>query len=122
MIKYLFIAALIAVALGTSVSCKKDKVPVIDVVLECEDTISFATQIEPIIVSNCSVSGCHNAASSANGYNLEGHGNISSNADVILTVIRHEGGLSPMPQGGNKLADSLIQQFKCWRDQGKLNN
>ncbi len=104
-------------------SCRKDKVPVIIADPgDCPDTISFATQVEPIMVANCSTSGCHDAASQANGYNLEGHANIATNANDILTVIKHEGGMTPMPYNAPKLADSLIQQFECWTAQGKLNN
>lgn len=121
--KYFLILIVTAGWIGSMVACKKDKVPVVPIVVsDCPDTISFSTQIEPIMVANCSVSGCHGGGSTAGGYNLEGYANISANANTILTVIKHEGGLAPMPQGGNKLADSLIQQFKCWKDQGTLNN
>lgn len=124
MIKYFFISILAVISVVSILSCKKDKVPAVlpIVASECPDTISFSTQIEPVIVANCSVSGCHDNFSQASQLSLDGHGNISANASDILTVIRHEGGLPPMPQGGNKLADSLIQQFKCWKDQGALNN
>lgn len=120
----IFLASFLALSVAiTFQSCKKDKVPVI--VTDpgnCPDTISFASQIEPIMVANCSTSGCHDAASQANGYNLVGHGNISANANDILTVIKHEGGMTPMPYNAPKLADSLIQQFECWNAQGRLNN
>ncbi len=75
-----------------------------------------------MIQQNCSTSGCHNAASAASGYDLEGHGNISTNANAILSVIRHESGVVAMPYFQPKLNDSIIDQFDCWMIQGKLNN
>jgi hypothetical protein len=39
-----------------------------------------------------------------------------------LNSLRGEGGKQLMPQGGPALQDSLIEQFSCWVNQGKLNN
>lgn len=113
------ILLVVVVAMGSS-SCKKDKTsPATSG--DCPDTISFATKIEPLIQQNCSTTGCHDAAS-AGGYNLLGHSNISANATIVLSVIKHDAGVTPMPFGGTKLADSLATQFNCWIQQGKLNN
>lgn len=115
--------AVLFLALVTVSSCNKDKTEIAVVVPEnCPDTISFATTVEPMIQANCSTSGCHDAASAAAGYNLIGHGNISTNANDILTAIKHENSGSPMPLGQPKLNDTIIQQFDCWIAQGTLNN
>lgn len=70
---------------------------------------------------NCSTSGCHDASGSG-GYNLTTYSATADNANTILSVIKQEPGYSPMPLGGAKLADSLIQYFECWIIQGKLEN
>lgn len=98
-------------------SCKKEKVPVEVVDPNCIDTVRFATQIEPMIVANCI--GCHDIGNST-GYTFTNHTNISTNATAILSAIN--GSPQLMPLGGPALNDSLIQQFSCWLDQGKLNN
>lgn len=120
MIKF-FLRYAIAILLFTtfklSTSCTKEKVPVVD--LNCADTISFATQIAPLISNNCT--SCHNTGNST-GYTFTNHTNISSNAADILKALRGEGGFQLMPQGGPALNDSLIQQFSCWINQGTLNN
>ena len=103
-------------------SCTKEKVPNLVPVAECPDTIHFQTTILPLIVTNCSTAGCHDASNGAGGYTLEDHNSISMSADVILTSIRHEGGIPPMPQGMPKLSDAAILSFNCWIKQGKLNN
>lgn len=116
---------LVAIVLGgvilLSNSCKKDQVQTSPFSGNCADTISFSTQIEPMMNQNCSTSGCHDV-SSAGGYNLGGHANIAANATIILNVLRHENGLTPMPLGSAQLNDSLIQQFQCWVNQGLEDN
>jgi hypothetical protein len=104
-------------------SCKKDMVDDDNVTaLNCEDTISYAQDIQPFLDINCSTSGCHNSTTNAAGYVFEDFEDASLHADIILNVIRHDAGFSPMPQGGAKLSDAIIQQMECWVDQGKLNN
>lgn len=121
-LSYFLLSATVLVVMVASVaSCNKDKtaLPVPD---QCPDTISFASVVEPMIQANCSTSGCHDAGTASQGYNLEGHGNISANANDILNVIRHESGVVAMPYFQPKLSDTIIQQFDCWVVQGKLNN
>lgn len=121
-LSYFLLSATVGVFMVVSISsCEKDKTSVATPD-QCPDTISFSGIVEPIIQANCSTSGCHDAGTSASGYNLEGHGNISANANDILNVIRHESGVTPMPYFQPKLNDSIIEQFDCWVVQGKLNN
>jgi hypothetical protein len=87
----------------------------------CTDTISFVHQIEPLINQNCATSGCHGPGSST-GYEFTSHGTIAANATIMLSAMRWESGVVQMPQGMPQLADTLIQQFSCWIDQGKQNN
>jgi len=102
-------------------SCMKDKVPLSALTTDCPDTISFQSTIYPMINANCNTSGCHDA-SSAGGYNLTAHAQISQNADRILQTIRHVSGVKSMPQGQAKLGDTVAIQLNCWILQGKLNN
>lgn len=98
-------------------SCAKDKVSFV-APPNCPDTISFNTQVLPMIQSNCT--GCHNIGNGT-GYTLTNHSNISSSADAILGSM-HGTGYQLMPQGGPALPDSLIQKVECWIYQGKKNN
>ena len=88
----------------------------------CSDTIHFATEILPLMVQNCATSGCHDAGTQAAGYDLTTHASISGSASIVLSAIRWEGGTVPMPQGNPQLADSLVNKFSCWINQGKLDN
>lgn len=102
----------------TLASCTQDKITAFSA--DCPDMISFSQDVEPMFINTCSTSGCHDATATA-GYDLTGYSNISTNADVLLGVIRHETGV-PMPLGGNQWPAENIQKFQCWIDQGKLDN
>ena len=100
-----------------AVSCKSDKIE--PAKIDCPDEISFSQTVGPMVTTNCG--GCHGTGGTSPV--LTNHSEISANANSILSRIQ----LAPtssqlMPLGGPKLADSTIQQFKCWMDQGKLDN
>lgn len=104
--------------LGTAVtlfSCNKDKTPMITPNLDCSDTISFNQQILPMITNNC-VS-CHGGGQFPT---ISNHAEIANHATAILNSLKGVPVL--MPSGGPALPDSLIQQFECWINQGKLDN
>ena len=99
-------------------ACKKDKVSV----LACSDNVSYSADIYPLIMSNCSTSGCHDATSAASGYDLTNYTSISSNANIILQVLNHEPGVTAMPFGQPKLVDSIIAKVECWVANGSIEN
>lgn len=120
MVKKIVLSAVITTAI--LVSCKKLKAPE-PVVVEsnCSDTVSYNNFIaQEIINLSCNTSGCH--ADGAGGYNWDNHQIVADNADLIYEVISHAPGAKAMPLGGPKLSDSLIAQFECWIEQGKLDN
>jgi hypothetical protein len=102
-------------------ACTKDKAPIAaPIPTECTDTISFAHQIGPLLEDYCI--SCHNPMNPSSGYNFTTHAGVAENANLMLSAIRHDSGVSPMPQNMPALPDSLIQQFSCWVAQGKLDN
>ncbi|MFK8037300.1 MAG: hypothetical protein AB8B74_03335 [Crocinitomicaceae bacterium] len=117
---------LIGVILGSVMlmSCQKEKAVESVFVYECVDTISYAGLIVPEIIDmSCNVSGCHDNTNKGD-ITLKDYTSVSDNADLIYNVISHAPGATQMPigLGAKKLSDSLIAQFKCWIDQGKLDN
>ena len=103
-----------------SASCKKDQTPV-PVPVDCADTILYSLQIQPLLDLNCNTSGCHNSGSAQAGFDLTSHVNVSSSSNDVFAAMNHTGP-NPMPIGADKINDSLIEQFRCWIQQGKLNN
>jgi hypothetical protein len=104
-------------------ACLKDQAATPLPIGPCVDTVQFNDELlVPLLNTSCNTSGCHSSGDAAAGYVLEGHDLISSNAEAIFEAISHDPGRTPMPLSGDKLADSLIQKFDCWIQQGKLNN
>lgn len=98
-------------------ACTKAKTPPPLPQVVCTDTISFSTQIAPMIEENCA--GCHGSGAGTSPV-LSNYTEISQNADAIIQALR--GTPQLMPQGGPALSDSLIQQFQCWLQQGRMDN
>lgn len=107
------------------VSCSKDQTPkpiIEEVPADVCDSIpkSFATDVMPIIQSNCA--GCHSGSTPSGGIKLADHNDISSNLSLTLETVNHDIGVTPMPYQQPKLSDSLIQVIECWAADGAPNN
>ena len=105
-----------ALVVGLTTSCSKQKVSSVTNP-NCTDSVYYSTQIKPMLDTYCL--SCHDVGNSTS-YTITNHSNTSSNATNILKAMRGE--LQLMPQNGPALNDSLIQQFNCWINQGKLDN
>ncbi len=110
-------STLIILSLVFASGCSKDKAPAPMISVTCSDTISFAHQIAPVIQDKCA--SCHGSGAGTNPV-LSNHAEIAGQAENILNALH--GTPQLMPQGGPALEDSLIQQFDCWIQQGKMNN
>jgi len=86
-------------------------------------SVSFSGTIVPMMQNNCW--SCHSnstAASFGNNIRLENFADIKAQSASVLGAIRHDPPLSPMPKGGGKLNDCLIQQFSIWINDGTPQN
>lgn len=84
--------------------------------------MKFATNIVPILEANCK--SCHNTARATAGVITENYSGVKMIADngLLLGVITHASGFSPMPQGKPKLAACDINKIIAWIAQGTKNN
>mgnify|MGYP001400444497 CR=1 FL=1 len=99
-------------------SCSKSDLQTYD----CQDTlITYTDDIAPIMASNCSISGCHNATAKAHGIDLSSYSSVVSEStrSRFLGAIQHLPGYDAMPEGRAKLDDSDIQTISCWIEGGK---
>ena len=92
--------------------------------LTCDTTISvtFATNIKPIMESNCGTNNgaCHNA-SGAGFYQLDNIAGIDAAiADgKFIESIKHIGSVSRMPKNSSKMDDCNIALIDKWLSTGK---
>lgn len=93
------------------------------------DSVYFVTQVMPLISSNCTMSGCHDAITHADGVNLTTYNNIlryvspGNAANSKLYKVLNKTGSDRMPpppmQGFTTAQKALIQK---WINQGAKNN
>jgi hypothetical protein len=94
------------------------------------DTIYFENHILPILVSNCALSGCHDATTANEGVRLDNYTNIISTGEIVpfnpsdselFEVLIEDDPDKYMPPTG-KLDDATIDLIATWIAQGALNN
>ena len=86
--------------------------------------VSYAADIEPIIVPMCGYNGCHGESFPANNISLNNYDNIVNTVSpqLLLSSIKHDGSASNMPKNGNKLPDCDIAKIEKWINDGQPNN
>lgn len=106
-IKYGFLVILI-LGLFIFFSCRKDKYVV---------PVCYDTDIQPILTSKCTMSGCHNSVDKKEGLDLSSYNGFqnSDKKDDILEVI--DEGKMP-PSGYVQLTKDEIKIIKRWAAQG----
>ena len=88
-------------------------------------TMSFATDIKPIMDQYCATASCHNSSVMAGTYDFSKHSEVKRAAvttNRLLGAINHQTGFSPMPSAMPKLSDCNINKITAWVNQGTLDN
>lgn len=104
-------------------SCYYDAEDELYLEIECDTSMTtYSGVVLPIIQQNCY--GCHSQAANQGGINLEGYSNLKTlvDAELLLGVIKHQSGFSPMPKNAPKMLDCKILQIETWINQGAQNN
>ena len=100
-------------------SCSWDNAEDLYGITDCPDEgISYTQTIEPIIETNCAVSGCH--VTGQQRPTLETYEQIAANADRI--TFRTSNGTMPPSSSGKVLTQSEIDAINCWVDDGAQEN
>lgn len=95
------------------------------------DTVYFQNTILPLLVSNCSMSGCHNAASAQKGVVLTDYNSVISTGEVnpfdpqdseLYEVLIESDPDKRMPYEKPPLSQQNINLIYAWINQGALNN
>lgn len=91
------------------------------------DTVYFQQQVLPIFISNCAMSGCHDAASHKEGINLTSYSSIMAGGiragnpgSSKLYQVIIDGSMPQRPY--NKLSQDQINLLNKWITQGAKNN
>src|SRR5688572_440758 len=86
-------------------------------------TVTYSATITPLITKHGCLS-CHSGTAPVGGFVLTSYSAVKAkvNDGRLLGAISHANGFSPMPQGGNKMPECDINQFRAWINRGALNN
>lgn len=87
---------------------------------DCTSSISYKTDIQPIMNSYCT--SCHQPGNAKGGYELTTYSGVTSNTNKVLASMLHNSGSEPMPDNGDQLPDDLLKKMYCWVNQGAKNN
>ena len=146
--RFLFFLFVLAIAGAASIqSCKhspldilvEDPIEPIDttgdtiiITSNCDpDTVYFENDIYPILISNCAISGCHDAETHEEGINLSTYAKVISSHIMkpsdpydseFYDVVTETGyDLMPPPPMAS-LTDEEIAMIILWQEQGALDN
>lgn len=88
----------------------------------CEEAVTFANDIRPIIETKCAISGCHNGdlGSDLNWNNLNEFQERAKSGEVKFRVTN--GLMPPSKSPAGQLSPEQINAIVCWSDQGALAN
>lgn len=86
--------------------------------------IRYSNIVKPILDQSCNVTGCHNTATLAGGYDFSTFATVKTVATngQLIGSITHATGFSAMPQGREKLSDCQISQIQTWVTNGAQND
>lgn len=87
----------------------------------CDGTVSYATDIKPIIDTSCAISSCHNGDNGADKNWTVFSTFQSKSSNVKDRITRSPGAPGHMPLVGS-ITVAQIQAIVCWVDQGALDN
>lgn len=90
-------------------------------------SVSYATDIVPIMNSKCSYSGCHAGSNAAAGIPLETYAGVKeylvANKARFISSIIWDGNASNMPKSAStKMIDCNINTIRAWINAGYPNN
>jgi hypothetical protein len=84
-------------------------------------TPTYTADIKTVMDNTCALSGCHDAVTKSEGYDLSNYAGVKSAAgnEAFLGSMEHKSSFSAMPQSGSKLSESTLQKIYCWIENGR---
>ncbi len=84
--------------------------------------VSFASEVMPIIQTNCAGGGCHDAGTAAGGYNYSDYAGVKlSVGNRFIKSINHDASVPVMPPS-YQIGACDITKLTTWINEGALDN
>lgn len=87
----------------------------------CDTTgMTYTADIKPILDGTCATSGCHDAVTKSNGWDLSSYNGAVTTATGgrLMGSLKHETQFFPMPKSLPKLDDCTISKIQAWINAG----
>jgi hypothetical protein len=110
-----------ALFLLIAVSCVNDDIPTASYNCSGEETISYSDVVDPIVKTNCAISGCHNGDLGADKNWLVFETFQQKSQIVKDRITRPAGTAGHMPAVGSLTYDEILN-IVCWVEQGANDN
>lgn len=126
------------IVLLSVVSCAYNKGEVVTPSKDCSTTfsnLSFAKDIQPILTTNCAISGCHSGTTPEGNFNLEAsksYATLSKPGRGYIDVSDPKGSVfyssmvstsDPMPPNGRQAMSACdLKRIETWMREGALDN
>lgn len=87
-------------------------------------SVTYSGTVSKIMQQSCTLSGCHDANTASGGYALDTYNGVAAiaNSGKLMSVVKHENGVTPMPQNSAQLDACTINKLQTWVTAGALNN
>ena len=110
---------LVFLAVFSMFSCTSDNLEEYYTKFNCETAnISFSEDIQPIINTNCAISGCHVSGTGLPSW--ETYENIAARGSDIVKMVSN--GTMPPSFSGKSVTIEQVQMIDCWVSLGAPNN
>ena len=113
------------------IGCKDTTAGIDDTIIPSSN-VSFGKYIQPLFLTKCANSGCHDDATRAGGYSLTSWVGATEldivvpknpNNSLLYQTVERIPGVPPMPPVGySALTTNQIAGIKTWIDEGAQNN
>lgn len=123
--KFFLLLPVIAVLFSSCYNDKADQLYGVTTPTTCDTTnTTYAAVINPTVTQYCAKSGCHDASTKANGYDMSSYTGLSLAAQSgrLVGAILHQSGYQAMPNDGATLSDCQKNQIVIWVNKGARNN
>jgi hypothetical protein len=94
--------------------------PTAPIVSNTKDSICYSEDVQPLLTSNCAVSGCHDSETKREGIDLSSYVSLKRtiSGPLLVQIIETDGALRMPPAPRSKLSSGQIATIKSWVAQG----
>lgn len=106
--------------IATLQACVDHTLPEI-IIDECGHTVSYASEVDPIVNTSCAITDCHNGDNGADK-NWTVFSNFQSKSTTVKDRITRPAGVDGHMPAAGSITEEQIQTIVCWVDQGAKDN